>query len=100
MPHEEWTCRLLDRGFTPRGGRGDPRAGARRDRPARDPRRRRAGRSVPVEAFLDAETLARCDAWLAEGGRSVPPPDLRLAAGLWALFLACRSAGGDGPPSP
>jgi ATP-dependent DNA helicase RecQ len=88
VPTEEWTWRLLDRGFS-----AAEAAAIRGLEPAVILRHAtwvaRQGRPVPLEAFLSPETITRWDTWHHEHGDS-PPPDANAAAGLWALYLACR----------
>jgi ATP-dependent DNA helicase RecQ len=90
VPSEEWTWRLLDRGF-----RLDEAAairGLERTAVIRHATwMARQGRAVPMTSFLDDETLGRWDAWRRDHGDA--PPDDALAAELWGLFLACRKAG-------
>jgi len=87
VPTEEWTWRLLDRGFTLSEAaaiRGlDPPAIVRHALVMA-----RKGREVPIEAFLPAETIARWDDRRGEGEDA--PPDPEPVAGLWTLYLACR----------
>ena len=87
VPTEEWTWRLLDRGFTL-----DEAAAIR----GLDRRRSSAmppgwpGRgTVPIEAFLPPETLGRWDE-RRRPGETARLPRPRTVPGLWALFLACR----------
>ena len=86
---EEWTWRLLDRGFTPADA-----AAIRGLEPSAILRHAtwmaRQGRPVAIEGFLDAEVLARWGVWHSEHGEQAPPADPGVPAGLWALFVACR----------
>jgi ATP-dependent DNA helicase RecQ len=83
---EEWTWRLLDRGFS-----CDEVAALRGLEPSAIIRHATwvalQGRPVPPSAFLSPDLLARWDSWHQERGTS-PPPDPE-AASLWALYLAC-----------
>jgi ATP-dependent DNA helicase RecQ len=89
VPTEEWTWRLLDRGFTI-----DEAAAIRGLEPSIVIRHvtwmARQGRRVALERFLDAETIARWEAWRAEHGDAAPPPESPSAA-LWPLYLVCRA---------
>ena len=83
---EEWTWRLLDRGFTldeAAAIRGLERSAIVRHATwlARE------GRSVPLNAFLAPDVLTRWDAWRHDRGDAPPPDD---PTNLWPLFLACR----------
>jgi ATP-dependent DNA helicase RecQ len=86
---EEWTSRLIDRGFT------IAEAAAIR---GLDPSAIihhltwmvRRGRSISVETFLPPETISSWDNWRNVHGDASPPPE---AADLWPLFLACRTSG-------
>jgi ATP-dependent DNA helicase RecQ len=86
VPTEEWTWRLLDRGFTPQEAaaiRGlDLSAIFRHATLAA-----RQGKAVSVEAFISADVLDRWRAWRAENGDR-PAPDAASHADAWALFLA------------
>jgi ATP-dependent DNA helicase RecQ len=85
VPTEEWTWRLIDRGFhlaEIAAIRGlEPAAIVRHATWAA-----KRGKSVPYSAFLTPEALARWEAWRGEE----PPPDAAAMPGLWPLFLACR----------
>jgi ATP-dependent DNA helicase RecQ len=88
VPTEEWTWRLLERGFTPND------AAAIRGLMIEDIVRHallavRQGRPLAPEAFLAPEVVRRWDAWRAEHGDETPPADA-AGARLWRLFLACR----------
>lgn len=89
VPTEEWTYRLLAKGFNLQESaaiRGiEPTIIIRHATWAA-----RAGKPVPLEAFLDAQTLARWDAWRREQGED-PPPESGEMPGLWALYLAGRA---------
>jgi ATP-dependent DNA helicase RecQ len=91
---EEWTWRLLDRGFTPADA-----AAIRGLEPSAILRHAtwmaRQGRPVAIGGFLEAEALARWDTWHAEHGEQAPPADPGVPSGLWALFLACRRCESD-----
>ena len=89
VPTEEWTWRLLEKGFSPE----DVAAIRMLDRAAVVRHATlcvRQGKAVRVELFLDAETLARWDGWRAEWGDAAPPDGPNASADLWALFVACR----------
>jgi ATP-dependent DNA helicase RecQ len=90
VPTEEWTWRLLDRGFTI-----EEAAAIRGLEPAIVIRHvtwmARQGRPVALEAFLEVETLERWEAWRAEHGEAAPPSDPPNVAAFWPLFLACRA---------
>ena len=88
---EEWTWRLVDRGFTI-----DEAAAIRGLEPAAIIRHLtwmvRRGHQVPVESFLAPEIASAWDAWRAAHGDAAPPAEPADAAALWPLFLACRAA--------
>ena len=88
---EEWTGRLLDRGFTAREAaliRGlEPVAILRQAL-----KLAQAGRPIPIEAFVGPADLERWDERFA-AGFNAPHPDWEDRPGLWALFLACRRGG-------
>jgi ATP-dependent DNA helicase RecQ len=90
VPTEEWTWRLLDRGFAL-----DEAAAIRGLEVSTIVRHAtlmaRKGRPIPIERWLDPELLKSWDARRGRGDLSTPPgPD--PSDGLWALFLACRGA--------
>ncbi|MEW4567784.1 RecQ family ATP-dependent DNA helicase [Tautonia sp. JC769] len=89
---EEWTCRLLDRGFSA------PDAAAIRGldlaeivRHALE--RARQGRSVPIGAFLETGTIEQWDSWVLGRGPDPPPDDAQDRPELWSLFLALKRGG-------
>ena len=91
VPTEEWTWRLLDRGF------GLDEAAAIRGLELGVVVRHatlmaRKGHAVPLDRFLTPETLALWEA-RRDRGDSNPLPEGEDPAGLWGLFLACRAAG-------
>jgi len=92
VPTEEWTWRLLDRGFTL-----EEAAAVRGLLPADILRHAtlavRQGKPLTPESFLEPELLRLWDAWRAEHGDATPPPTDARPAGLWGLFVACRSRG-------
>jgi len=91
---EEWTGRLLDKGFSAVDAaaiRGVELAAIVRHAHALA----RNGRSVPIEAFVDGQTLQLWDERL-EAGFDDPMEGWEPPKGLWDLFLACRREG-DGP---
>ncbi len=85
---EEWTWRLLDRGFSL-----EEAAAIRGLEPSMIVRHAtwmaRQGRSVPIEAFVPAGTLALWDDRRRTGAVE-PPPGPEGVAGLWSLYLAVR----------
>ncbi len=87
---EEWTFRLLERGFSL-----DEAAAIRGLEPSIIVRHAtwvvRQGKAVPIQLLIDAETLARWDDAHRRGEVGSPPGD-EPVPGLWACFLACRSA--------
>jgi ATP-dependent DNA helicase RecQ len=89
IPTEEWTRRLLERGFTL-----DEAAAIRGlDRPAivrHMTLAARSGMAVDLRSVLDARTLDDWKAWYAGNGNPTPPPAEMGPADLWGLFLACR----------
>jgi ATP-dependent DNA helicase RecQ len=87
VPTEEWTWRLIDRGFSldeAAAIRGLDRAAVSRHLALVA----RQGKPVRAESFLDPETLGRWRAWHAERGGAEPPPGCESPE-LWNLFLAC-----------
>ena len=91
VPTEEWTWRLLEKGFTlddVAAIRGLDRAAVVRHAALVA----RQGKPVAVEAFLDGLTAARWHSWRVEHGDAAPPPDDAQRSDVWALFVACRSA--------
>ncbi|MBV8383141.1 MAG: RecQ family ATP-dependent DNA helicase [Planctomycetaceae bacterium] len=91
VPTEEWTWRLLDRGFTldeAAAIRGLDRSAVLRHVALMV----RQGRPIAVETFLTPDLIRRWDAWRAEHGDAPPPFDRGASADLWTLFLACRTA--------
>ncbi len=94
VPTEEWTWRLLDRGFTPHEAaaiRGLEFSAIVRHAVLAA----RQGRAVAVEAFVGPDVLARWDTWRAENGDR-PPSDAEHQPDAWALFVACGNP--DGSP--
>jgi hypothetical protein len=91
VPTEEWTWRLLDRGFTL-----DEAAAVRSLERSAIIRHvtwmARQGRAIPLASFLPREIAERWDAWHVAHGDAPPPPEADAAADLWPLFLACRRA--------
>ena len=88
VPTEEWTSRLIDRGFT------IAEAAAIRGLDAPMIVRHltwmvRRGHSVSVDNLLAPETIAAWDAWHVEKG-ATDPPGPASAIHVWPLFLACR----------
>ena len=96
---EEWTWRLLDRGFTL-----DEAAAIRGLEISALVRHAtwsaRKGRGVPPVAFLSPETVDRWTAHLRDRGVDAPAPDGELGERYWELFVACQKAPDDGKRSP
>ncbi|WP_152049968.1 RecQ family ATP-dependent DNA helicase [Tautonia marina] len=93
---EEWTCRLLDRGFSA------TEAAAIRGIDLEEITRHVVeqslqGRIVPIEGFLDAQTIQQWEAWVRDRGPSLPPDDARERPELWSIFLAVRQVGSTLP---
>ena len=91
VPTEEWTWRLLDRGFTldeVSAIRGLERLAVIRHMALAV----RQGKAVAPEAYLPAETIERWSLWCDEKGETPPPPEMsgEGVAELWSLFLAGR----------
>jgi ATP-dependent DNA helicase RecQ len=85
VPTEEWTCRLLDQGFTideASAIRGIDRASVIRHLTLSA----RQGRAVSSRSFLDESTD---EEWHGRDSQK-PPPDADPE--LWTLFLACRAS--------
>jgi ATP-dependent DNA helicase RecQ len=94
VPTEEWTWRLLDRGFTldeAAAIRGLDRSAVIRHALWMA----RQGRRVAPESFLAPNVVRLWDDWRAEHGEAPPPPDRGGSPALWPLFLACRA---EAPP--
>ncbi|WP_406699834.1 RecQ family ATP-dependent DNA helicase [Singulisphaera sp. Ch08] len=92
VPTEEWSCRLIDRGFTldeAASIRGLDLAAILRHLTLAA----RQGRKVAPEAFLDPEVLRRWDEWRAEQGSATPTPYRDASEAMWNLYLACRAQG-------
>jgi ATP-dependent DNA helicase RecQ len=88
VPTEEWTWRLLDRGFSldeAAAIRGLERAAILRHALWMA----RQGKPVPVTSFLSDEKAALWGSWLHERGEGYPP-ESDNSIELWPLFLACR----------
>jgi ATP-dependent DNA helicase RecQ len=86
VPTEEWTWRLLDRGFTPHEAaaiRGLEFSAILRHAILAA----RQGRPVSIGAFVAAEVLERWRGWRSENG-DLPPPDAESNPDAWALFLS------------
>jgi ATP-dependent DNA helicase RecQ len=93
---EEWTCRLLDRGFSATDAaaiRGMDLAEIARHAVEQT----RRGRTVPISAFLDAATIEQWDSWLLDRGPVPPPDDASERLELWGVFLALKGAGSTTP---
>ncbi|QDV33235.1 RecQ family ATP-dependent DNA helicase [Tautonia plasticadhaerens] len=98
IPHEEWTCRLLDRGFS--AAEAAAIRGLELDEIIRHAAMQaRQGRSVPIDAFLGGEHLDRWEGWLSDRGPDEPPPEVDGTPDLWTLFLRGRSTS-DAVPDP
>ena len=86
VPTEEWTWRLLDRGFTPNEAaaiRGlDLSAILRHATLAA-----RQGKAVSIEAFVAPDVLERWRDWRSSNGDR-PAPDAASQPDAWALFVA------------
>ncbi len=89
---EEWTGRLLDKGFAASEValiRGFELAAIIRHARVLA----RGGRAVPIEAFVAGADLKLWDERI-EAGFDEPMPGWETVPGTWALFLACRRDGG------
>ena len=98
VPTEEWTWRLLDRGFTLDevvAIRGLDRSAVIRHASLIT----RQGKAVDPSAFLDPETLRHWDSWRAEHDDESPPPGAE-PLDLWSLFIACRAGRTRVNPQP
>ncbi len=89
VPTEEWTARLIDRGFT------IAEAAAIRSLDAPMIVRHltwmvRRGHPLSVATLVAPETIAAWEAWHLENGETAPPEPAG-AVHLWPLFLACRN---------
>ncbi|APW60912.1 ATP-dependent DNA helicase RecQ [Paludisphaera borealis] len=87
---EEWTWRLLDRGFNI-----DEASAIRGLDPAVVIRHLtwmvRRDRRLAVESFLPPETIAAWDAWSTSHPAGEPPAEPAASVSLWPLFRACRT---------
>jgi ATP-dependent DNA helicase RecQ len=92
VPSEEWTWRLLDRGFTL-----DEAAAIRGLLPTDIIRHLalavRQGKPLDPTSFLAPDVLSRWDQWRGANGDTAPPPPDAGPAGLWGLFVLCRNRG-------
>ena len=89
---EEWTWRLLDRGFSI-----DEAAAIRGLEPVVVVRHLtwmvRRGHPLAVEAFLPADVVAAWEIWAAAHPDGARPDEPAEALYLWPLFHACRAGG-------
>ncbi len=88
VPTEEWTRRLLERGFTldeAAAIRGLDRSAVVRHLTLAA----RSGKTIDPRSFLDAAILERWNAWRSTHGDATPPVD-EGPSDLWGLFVACR----------
>lgn len=94
IPTEEWTWRLLDRGF-----RLDEAAAIRGlDRSAILRHAllvAGAGRPIATSAYLADEVAHRWSAWYREQGETPPPAELGGPLDTWALFVAAQRAAAE-----
>jgi ATP-dependent DNA helicase RecQ len=89
VPTEEWTWRLLDRGFNLEEAaaiRGLELAAIVRHATLMA----RKGQRIAIESYLSSETFQVWEGHRRRGETS-PPPGSEESAGLFALFLACRA---------
>lgn len=94
VPTEEWTWRLLDRGFTldeAAAIRGLDQVAVIRHATWMA----RQGRRINPRSFLSEEVVARWRAWQAEHGDEPPSPEHGGSRALWGLFLACAAGQGE-----
>jgi ATP-dependent DNA helicase RecQ len=87
---EEWTVRLIDRGFTVAEAaliRGLERSTII----SHLMRMAHRGQSVPIEKLLSPETAASWKMWQSTHRATSPPPEPADLIDLWPLFLACRT---------
>ncbi|SIN81415.1 ATP-dependent DNA helicase RecQ [Singulisphaera sp. GP187] len=94
VPTEEWSCRLIDRGFTLEEAasiRGLDLSAILRHLTLAA----RQGRKVALETFLELEVLRRWDEWCTEQGKgsATPPAHPDASEAIWNLYLACRVQG-------
>ena len=91
VPTEEWTWRLMDRGFTldeVAAIRGLERTAVVRHATLAV----RQGKPISPSTYLDSEKLRLWESWRAENGDSTPPSEI-LGEGseeLWGLFKAAN----------
>jgi ATP-dependent DNA helicase RecQ len=98
VPTEEWTWRLLDRGFDASEAaaiRGFDLAAIVRHAILMA----RQGRPIPLAAFLTPDRLGHWDTWRREHGEAPPLLEPETPAELWRLYLACRGQA-EGPTEP
>jgi ATP-dependent DNA helicase RecQ len=92
VPTEEWTCRLLDRGFSLDDAaaiRGLERSAILRHAM----QMAKLGRFLPVEELISAEVARYWESWFNEHGDIPPPRDPDAPMDVWPLFVACLSQG-------
>ena len=83
---EEWTARLIERGFL------IDEAAVIRGMERRVILRHlgwvlKRGRLLRIKEALEPDLIGRWSSWLAEEGDETPPPDARDWPGLWPLFV-------------
>ncbi len=91
---EEWTWRLLDRGFSLEEAaaiRGLDQSAVIRHAVWMAKR----GRRIDPRSFLPEIVATRWSAWHAERGEAPPPPDPEAPLALWGLFVACINGRGE-----
>jgi ATP-dependent DNA helicase RecQ len=97
VPTEEWTWRLIERGFTI----GEA-SSVRGLEPSAIVRHLvwmvRRGHPLAVESFVSPTTIAAWDATMAMEGNVPPPTEPADSLYLWPLFVACRTTGHDRAP--
>jgi ATP-dependent DNA helicase RecQ len=89
VPTEEWTWKLLERGFSFEEAsaiRGLEVAAIVRHATWMAQK----GKKVAPEAFLSAETLGRWRIWLRDCGSETPPSGSADEMRYWPLFVACE----------
>jgi ATP-dependent DNA helicase RecQ len=92
VPTEEWTWRLIDRGFDLEEAsaiRGLELSTILRHTTLMA----RKGRKVAIERWVPAEVLRLWEEQ-QKSGETAPPAGTESIAGLWSLFLACRASQG------
>lgn len=89
---EEWTWRLLDRGFTL--GEAAAIRGLEIGSILRHATHAsKAGKPIPLSAFLSPEHIQSWTDWFQQRGEVPPPAEYSASDALWNLFVLCMRQG-------